>query len=234
MLRLKITHTWALLTCLMASLTFGCGDLLRKNGSKTVRKNGQNAEETVNAEEFEGKGQTLEELEDDGIDEVMNPALVDTGVGFRNFDQINQSYSSLTGVPSDNPVVAQAFLDLRGSLPFKPTVATITPGQVSAYTKLAAFYCDEAAKDQGLRSAIFGNLDFNAAPAQAFQNPAPVVASVVNRFFRPDYAGLAEAAPDLAEIESLVQEILVGKTDTSAVAMGLCTAVLSSAGVTLY
>ena len=61
-----------------------------------------------NTDDFEGKGKKLEELEKDGLADGTNLSLVKTGVGFRNFDQINSTYSVLTGVPIDNQQVANA------------------------------------------------------------------------------------------------------------------------------
>ena len=191
--------------------------------------------EEPNDEEFDGKGESLEEIEQDPLEEVKPVFdLADTGVGFRNFDQINATYSALTGVPTSNPAVAQGFIDLKSTLPFDNELATITPGQVSAYTKLAAFYCDEATSDVALRPAIYGSLDFNQPVATAFNNPQPLASSILDRFFRPGYSQTPEGAADIQMLVTLLDEIKVGKDNTANVAMGLCTAVLSSAGVTVY
>jgi hypothetical protein len=211
-----------------------CGTELRKNGRKVTKMTSSDASLDPMSDDFVGKGQTLGELENDGLGQVESLALLDTSVGFRSFDAINHTYASLTGVPVTDPTVVAGFNELRGSLPLSHSVASITPGQVSAYTKLAAMYCDVAAASAPLRADIFGPLNFGQAPNVAFANPDAVIASVVNRFYRPDYASFASSVDDLDMLRELVATIRIDKTSTANVAMGLCTAVLASAGVTLY
>ena len=235
----------SLLSMVAVSGLIGCGGFdLRKSG-RTIFKGAQDASDDAradrgkkevdpNADEFEGKGKTLEELEDDGLGEADNLTLIDTGIGFRNFDQINATYSALTGVPTDNNVVAEAFASIKSTLPADNKLASITPGQVSGYTKLAAFYCDVATADAGLRAQIYGDFDFTQSPQQLGQNPDAVIASIVDRFYRPGFSASTDATPDLEMLRQLAAEISVGKDNTQNVVMGLCTAVLSSAGVTVY
>lgn len=206
-------------------------------GSNGVMNPDKDISEDPSSGSFEDEGKTLEEIEQDVLGEVNKTITLKENptVGFRNFDQINATYSALTGVPSTDGVVARAFSELRANLPTTNEISSITSGQVSSYLKLASFYCDVAMNDFELRTAILGDdFDFALPPQQAFANPDAVVDSILNKFFRPGYSNLNEAESDRTMLKQLLAEIIVGKDNTRNVAMGLCTAVLSSAGVTVY
>ncbi len=186
-----------------------------------------------NTDDFEGKGKKLEELEKDGLADGTNLSLVKTGVGFRNFDQINNTYSVLTGVPIDNQQVANAFAALRSTLPTENSVATITPGQVSSFTKLAAFYCDVASRDQQLASDLYAGVDLSGSAQSIVQNPDPLINALLDRFVKPGYSLGQESEAEREIVRMLINDIGPGPQAVD-MAMGVCSAMLSSAYVTIY
>jgi hypothetical protein len=95
-------------------------------------------------------------------------------IGMRTFDEINASFSALTGVPVSSPVasnvtgktVAETFNVIRRQLPSVEDFQAFMSSHHMAATQLAAAYCDALVQDVPLRSAIFpAAFDFGAAVA---------------------------------------------------------------------
>ena len=98
-------------------------------------------------------------------------------IGMRTFDEINASFSALTGVSVASPVasnvtgktVSETFSVIRRQLSSVEDFQAFMSSHHMAATQLAAAYCDALVQDVSLRQAIFPpTFDFNAAVA----NPA--------------------------------------------------------------
>ena len=95
-------------------------------------------------------------------------------IGVRTFDEINASYSVLTGVPSGSQVVSETtgktvpetFATIRRQLPAIEDFQAFSSSQQMAATQLAAAYCDALVQDQSLREVLF--------PAPTFDFDLPV------------------------------------------------------------
>ena len=95
-------------------------------------------------------------------------------IGVRTFDEINATFSALTGVAVSSPVasnvtgktVAETFNVIRRQLPSVADFQAFSSSQHMAATQLAAAYCDALVQDVSLRQTIFPPaFDFAAAVA---------------------------------------------------------------------
>ncbi|MGK0499584.1 MAG: hypothetical protein ACJAYG_001226 [Oceanicoccus sp.] len=95
-------------------------------------------------------------------------------IGMRSFDEVNQSFSEITGVPVDNSAVSaitnktvsQTFGVVRRSLASVADFQTFMASHQMAVTQLAGAYCDALVEDTSLRAQIFTDgtvFDFSAA-----------------------------------------------------------------------
>lgn len=108
----------------------------------------------------------IQDASSDGVVNTYSYALTGTeapDIGMRTFDEINQSFSVLTGVPSSSPAVsavtgktvAQTYQLIRRQLPGIANFQAYMSSHQMAATQLAAAYCDALVQDDGRRNALF-------------------------------------------------------------------------------
>jgi hypothetical protein len=185
-----------------------------------------------------------------GAPEVASNPIVQqvVNVGIKNFDQINATFSALTGVASSTNAIANEFNALRTSLPSNNDIRTFSGAVQTAAMKLASRYCQEAINNAATRpNVIPGNLlranntpyliadVFNATPAMVFLvgNNAKIAEFYIERFWNRDPA--AEADADDAQLVQLINDLMAGEAATAAVTRnvltGTCTAALANVNV---
>ncbi|WP_339669385.1 LamG domain-containing protein [Dasania marina] len=112
---------------------------------------------------------------DDGSDDAASYAFTAVGddnvsdIIVRTFDQINQSFASITGVSSASTTasavtgksVSETFVALKEQLPSVANFQAYMSSHQMAITQLAAAYCDALVQDAGLRTALFPGFDFS-------------------------------------------------------------------------
>jgi hypothetical protein len=119
---------------------------------------------------------------DDGQKKIFQKAMVgleSPDIGVRTFDEINASFSALTGVPKSSTAVSQltgktvfeTFAAIRRALPAVEDFQGFNSAHHMAATQLAAAYCDALVQDVNLRGNFF--------PA-AFNFSAPVASSSID------------------------------------------------------
>jgi mono/diheme cytochrome c family protein len=96
-------------------------------------------------------------------------------IGLRTFDEVNQTYSWVTGIAIDNhtvsdttsKTVSETFETVRESLASVATFDTYMASHQMAVTQLAAAYCDALVEDTTLREDFFNDgstaFDFSSA-----------------------------------------------------------------------
>lgn len=173
----------------------------------------------------------------------MNTPVTETemstvDVGVKNFEQINNTMSQLTGVPTSDSNITSVFNDSSIALPSDNNLKNFVPSMQVAITKLATEYCDRLIETDSLRVKIWPSINFNQGPNLALTaaNKTIVISSAVEKFFGP----IADASADSAksELSSLYDLLLSGENMTASattkkVVKGVCVASLSSAYVTL-
>tara|TARA_R110002072_G_scaffold276051_1_gene437643 strand:- start:412639 stop:413355 length:717 start_codon:yes stop_codon:yes gene_type:complete len=160
-------------------------------------------------------------------------------VGVKNFDQINNSFSALTGVSVSQNNVRNLFEDVATQLPTENDVKSFLGSNQVAVAKLASEYCNRLVNDGNLRSQIWPNLDFGRSPSSEFNNTNIdlVINQTIDHFWGPNVQQF-DRQSDYLEMRDLFNDLLVGENMGSSATtrntmMGICTAALASAHVTL-
>jgi|GEM_PF-1804477 len=127
------------------------------------------------------------ELPDNLTLPAMNlPETEIVDVGVKNFDQINQTMSELTGVSTGETNVARVFTEVEYQLPSDNNIKTFQPSHQVAITKLAAEYCHVLMENATLRSRIWPNVNFSDTPVRVFSstNKGSVIDTTLLHFLK--------------------------------------------------
>lgn len=177
----------------------------------------------------------LDNDQDEG--QEINAALVSEGI--KSHEQILNTMSTLTGVSVTNNNVRTVYNQVATTLPTDNDIKVFLPPHQLAVTRLAAEFCQAMVESTTLRVVVWPNFPFTALPATALSaaNTDELIENVIDAFWG-DIVPAAEKSDAKAELEQLVEDLQVGEstataTTTRNVVKGVCTAVLSSAHVTL-
>jgi hypothetical protein len=164
--------------------------------------------------------------------------------GIRNFDQINDTMATLTGVDPRQRNVREAFAELEQQLPSDYDIRSFLSSHQVGIFKLAVEYCDSMVESERLREQFFGT-----SPAFPFDSPVSVALAdrsgrdlIVGRLVERMLGTDLEGQPNLEEVGPVLDEMLdalVARCDqiecdaerTRAIVKATCAAVLSSGGV---
>ncbi len=117
-------------------------------------------------EEIDGE---VDATSDPGVgtfDYSYPPETEKVQIGMRIFDEINESFSHVTGVPKDDGAVSPTYDRVRRSLPSVSDFQTYMASHQMAVMQLAAAYCGALVEDTSLRDAFFNDgsaFDFDEA-----------------------------------------------------------------------
>ena len=159
-------------------------------------------------------------------------------VGVKNFEEINETMAHLTKVPKSQ--VASFFFQYKLALPGSHNIKTFQTINQLAITKLASQYCEKLINNNTYRSAIWPTYNFSLTPPYAFTetNRNILITEALKKFWILTDSELANYSSEMQELDSLIDDLLVNLslysiTSTRNVTKGVCTAVLSSAKVTI-
>jgi hypothetical protein len=154
-------------------------------------------------------------------------------VGVRTFEQLNQSMSRITGVPTTNSGVRQTYLQVQQQLPPVPSIEAFLASHQTGVAQLAIKYCSEMVNNPTMRTNFFGaGLNVGANPATQFGSPAGKDILIVPLLQKAVGANIGSQPAD-AEIRtelSLLIDTLANKpnANSSNVAKAACAAALGS------
>jgi Concanavalin A-like lectin/glucanases superfamily len=94
------------------------------------------------------------------------PPLPD--IGMRTFEQLNQTMSRITGVPTTNTGVRTTYLQVQQQLPPVPNIDAFLASHQTGVAQLAIKYCSVMVDDAAMRAAFFPNLNLALSPASQF------------------------------------------------------------------
>jgi hypothetical protein len=165
--------------------------------------------------------------------------------GLRNFDRINETMASVTGVDPNSDGPRQAFEELTESLPGDYDLRAFSSSDQVAISKLALEYCDRLVETPALRQSFFGpGFDFGAPVPTAFAGQAQrdaIIDALVDRALNVNVANQPAPAEVAPILDGLITTLTAGCTaatcgaqETRDVVKGACAAVLSSAGATIH
>ena len=167
--------------------------------------------------------------------------------GLRDFDRVNTTMASLTGVDPNAANVRDAFAELEQQLPGTFDLRTFSSSQQVGIAKLALEYCDAMVESNPLRTAFFGTtpaFQFDQPVTTAFSDQTKrdlVIDRLVDRMFNANVAYQPSKTEMRPVLDDLITELTAGcttqtcdATRTRNIVKGLCAAVLSSAAVTVH
>jgi hypothetical protein len=195
----------------------GTGQLLSNTGAVIALDKGPVADEffltfekigthahTVSAEVFDPKP---------SADLEMVPRF-----GMRTFDQINATYSKLTGVPITNASVAQVFAAVQQQLPSVPSIDSFLGSHQTGIAQLAIAYCSAMVDDSNLRTAFFGaGLNPTGTGFGFYGGAAPQTnrEAVISKLYTNLVGSNLPSMPTQTEIHNELEQLLVTIVGTS-------------------
>jgi hypothetical protein len=167
--------------------------------------------------------------------------------GLRDFDRVNTSMASLTGVDPNSAGVRDAFSELEQQLPATFDLRTFSSSQQVGIAKLSLEYCDSMVESSALRTAFFGStpaFQFDQPVTTAFSDQSKrdlIIDRLVDRMLNANVAYQPSRDELRPVLNDLISQLTAGctastcdATRTRNVVKGVCAAVLSSAAVTVH
>ncbi len=150
-----------------ASYVAGVGQVLSDIGTIIPVENGPDSDEFFLAFEVIGNGGTAYVENDPPAPLRAEPDPV-PAIGLRTFEEINQTMSDLTGVPTTNAAIGGAsgtYTTYKQQFPSVENIEAFLSSHQMAISQLAMTYCDELVNNRGTidRATYFPGLDFAAA-----------------------------------------------------------------------
>jgi len=166
--------------------------------------------------------------------EVDLPSQSDIGV--RTFEQLNQSMSVITGVPTTNSAVRSTYLQVQQQLPPVPNIEAFLASHQTGIAQLAIKYCSVMVDDATRRAAFFPLLDVNATAGAQFGSVAGkdrVIVPLLQKALQQqangtDLASQPTGSEVRTELSALIDKLVNGGADSKTVAKAACAAALGS------
>jgi mono/diheme cytochrome c family protein len=160
-------------------------------------------------------------------------------IGIRTFEQLNQSMSRITGVPTTNAGVRSTYLLVQQQLPPVPSIEAFLASHQTGVAQLAIKYCSVMVDTPAARAAFFPSLT-GAAPAVQFAGPGkdilvvPLLEKALLQKNGVDLASQPSNAQVRAELNALIDKLAAKPGANSAtVAKAACAAALGSGALSI-
>ncbi len=167
-----------------------------------------------------------------------DPEMDQIDVGVKDFEQINSTMATLTGVSPMDGAIQTVYRTVVTQLPSDNSIKSFLPSHQVAITKLAAEYCERLVETANLRVVIWPTINFTQSPTQVFNaaNKATIINQAIDRFLGPLES--QERVITYNELMSIFDTLLTGEdlanqVTTRKVIKGVCISSLASAHVTL-
>jgi Concanavalin A-like lectin/glucanases superfamily len=163
------------------------------------------------------------------------PATPKSDIGTRVFNELDASYSSITGIPRTDAGVKSTYTLVEQQLPGVPAIDSFLASHQVGIAQLAIQYCDSLVESNQAGS-FFPGLQLNAAPSVAFADPSLVISPLLARGIGSNLASQPLSADVSAELSSLIGNLSscgasCPANRTRTVTKAACAAVLGSAAV---
>ncbi|MET0281921.1 MAG: LamG domain-containing protein [Steroidobacteraceae bacterium] len=167
-----------------------------------------------------------------GVESAPVDLPAQSDIGVRTFEQLNQSMSRITGVPTTNAGVRATYLQVQQQLPPVPAIETFLASHQTGVAQLAIKYCSEMVNNTQWRTDFFGaGLSLAAAPAAQFAGAGKdiLVAPLLQKAVGLNLASQPADSDVRAELEALIDKLAAKPGASSAnVAKAACAAALGS------
>jgi hypothetical protein len=161
--------------------------------------------------------------------------------GMRTFDEINATFSKLTGVSITSPTVVSTFANVKQQLPGVESIDAFLASHQTGIAQLAIAYCSAMVDNTTLRTSFFGN-DLDVSQQGSYFTVQANRDKVVDALYTK-LVGALDSQPTQAEIATEVNNLLsavaAGPTGSATNGSGTatkaaCAAVLGSAATTVH
>jgi Concanavalin A-like lectin/glucanases superfamily len=159
-------------------------------------------------------------------------------IGLRIYDEINTTMSEQTGVSVLNTGVNTTYQSVIQSLPPVYNILSANSAGNIATTQLAMQYCQALVNDPVLGPQFFPGMNFSSSPSQAFSTDAGmdlVITPLINNLIDANLASQPSDSQVRTELYSLISTLSTSNSanTTPVITMAACTAILSSATMSL-
>lgn len=179
------------------------------------------------------------QFEETGATEV---ARTITSVGVKNFEEIYQTMSVLTGIdPADEGSIRNTYSDLSSQLPTDDSVKSYLTANQVAVIKLGAEFCERLFSASKYYNDFFPRFNIGMGPRDLLNgnNKQVMAQDFIAKFWGENTQPDALVMTTESEMSALITELAAGMenstnaSNTRTIAKGVCTAMISSAPVVL-
>jgi hypothetical protein len=217
-----------------ANYAAGSGQLLSQVGTVIALQKGPVQDQFFLTFDRIGS-QTYARTPETGVESAPVDLPAQPDVGVRTFEQLNQSFSRITGVSTTNSLVRQTYLQVQQQLPPVPSIDAFLASHQTGVAQLAIKYCSVMVDTAGTRSAFFPGLNISTAPATQFAGSGKdilLVPLLEKAFLQKGGVDLASQPTNTearTELSALIDK-LAGKpgANSATVAKAACAAALGS------
>jgi hypothetical protein len=167
------------------------------------------------------------------------------GIGIRDFAEINDTMSTLTGVAPTTAGPRNTYNEVIQQLPGNNDVRSFVSAQQVGIARLSLDYCDVMVETTSLRNAFFGGgFDFTQNATTAFDTQAKrdaIINPLVDKMMGTTLTNQPNQTDVRPVLNTLIDELTAGCTPSTCpvshtrnVVKGVCSAVLSSAAAQIY
>ena len=128
-------------------------------------------------------------------------------VGLRTFDELNASYSKITGVPVTDTTVAATFANVKQQLPTVESVDSFLASAQTGIAQLAIAYCSVMVDTQSTRDAFFGP-GLNPNTGSAYVASTAIQDQIVNAIKTKAINTSLTTQPDPTVVDTAIRKLL--------------------------
>lgn len=160
-------------------------------------------------------------------------------IGMRTFEQLNQSMSKITGVPTTNAAVRATYLQVQQQLPPVPSIDAFLASHQTGVAQLAIKYCSEMINNAATRAAFFPSLDTSASASQfAGAGKDILLVPLLQKAFQQQTNGTDLISQPTnsdvrTELSGLIDRLVNNGASSANIAKGACAAALGSGALSI-
>jgi hypothetical protein len=174
-----------------------------------------------------------------GVTQAPVDLAPQSDIGIRTFEQLNQSMSKITGVPTTNAAVRSTYLQVQQQLPPVPSIDAFLASHQTGVAQLAIKYCSEMVNNAGTRAAFFPALN-TGAPGSQFNGAGKdiLLVPLLQKAFQQhsngqDLVSQPSDAEVRTELSALIDRLVTNGASSTNIAKGACAAALGSGALSI-
>lgn len=146
-------------------------------------------------------------LEAPPVAPTFGPDTPQADVGIRTFDELNATYSKLTGIPITNATVAATFANVKQQMPSVESIDAFLASHQTGIAQLAIAYCSAMVDNQTTRDAFFGP-GLNPAQGSGYFNDVSRQNQVVNAITTKAINSNLASQPTAGVVDTAIRKLL--------------------------